>query len=400
MFRGKHILIGITGSIAAYKVALLARLLVKQGAEVKIVMTQMAKQFITPLTMATLTKNPICVDFYNPENGDWNSHVSLGLWSDLYLIAPASANTIAKMATGVADNLLLTTYLSAKCPVAIAPAMDLDMYKHPATQANLEMLRNRGDYIITPGVGELASGLEGEGRMEEPEIILTHLSRILNRDEFFSPKRVLITGGPTREKIDPVRFISNYSTGKMALSLVQALYERGACIDFVSGETKDSILLPDINVERVESAAQMYDKTISLYKEFNHDIVILCAAVADFTPVSISDKKVKRGKENYSIELKPTKDIAAEIGSLKRDGSTLIGFALETDSEVENAKGKLSRKGLDLIVLNSLKNEGAGFASDTNIISIINKSGEITNYPLKSKQEVAGDILDYIKKMD
>lgn len=398
MLKGKHILLGITGSIAAYKAASLARLLVKEGAEVKVIMTEMAKHFITPLTMATLTKNPILVEFYNPENGDWNSHVSLGLWSDLFLIAPASANTIGKMANGIADNLLLTTYLSAKCPVVVAPAMDLDMYQHPANQQNLNTLRQRGNYIIEPASGELASGLSGKGRMEEPEIILSELSRLLSPDNFFSGKKVLITGGPTREKIDPVRYISNYSSGKMATSLAKELYDRGAEVDLIAGgNIGEPLGITSVNTINVESAEQMYNAVMERYGAKEYDIVILCAAVADFTPKEINDRKVKREKDNYLLELKPTADIAASVGAIKKKGTTLVGFALETDSEIENAKSKLHRKGLDLIVLNSMNDKGAGFINDTNKITIIDNNQTITEYPLKSKREVAEDILNYIE---
>ena len=398
MLKGKHILLGITGSIAAYKAALLVRALVKQGAEVRVIMTEMAKQFITPLTMATLSKNPILVEFYNPENGDWNSHISLGMWADAYLIAPASANTIAKMATGVADNLLLTTYLSARCPVIVAPAMDVDMYLHTATQKNIETLALRGVEIIDPNAGELASGLEGKGRMAEPEEIAGYMNEFFSRKESLKDINVLINAGPTREAIDPVRYISNHSTGKMGYAIAEEFACRGAKVTLVSGPVNLFAKNPRITVRNVTTANEMYSTTLECYKE-GKDITILCAAVADFTPVHSSDLKIKREKENYNLELEPTKDIAAEIGKIKRDGSLIVGFALETNNELSNAEKKLKTKGLDAIVLNSLKDSGAGFGVNTNKISIIARGGEITHYPLKSKEQVAQDIADYIENL-
>lgn len=398
MLKGKHILLGITGSIAAYKAALLVRALVKQGAEVRVIMTEMAKQFITPLTMATLSKNPILVEFYNPENGDWNSHISLGMWADAYLIAPASANTIAKMATGVADNLLLTTYLSARCPVIVAPAMDVDMYLHTATQNNIETLALRGVKIIDPNAGELASGLEGKGRMAEPEEIAGYMNEFFSRKERLKDINVLINAGPTREAIDPVRYISNHSTGKMGYAIAEEFACRGAMVTLVSGPVNLFAKNPRITVRNVTTANEMYSTTLECYKE-GKDITILCAAVADFTPVHSSDLKIKREKENYNLELEPTKDIAAEIGKIKRSGSVIVGFALETNNELSNAEKKLKTKGLDAIVLNSLKDSGAGFGVNTNKISIIARGGEITHYPLKSKEQVARDIADYIENL-
>ena len=398
MLKGKHILLGITGSIAAYKAALLVRAFVKQGAEVRVIMTEMAKQFITPLTMATLSKNPILVEFYNPENGDWNSHISLGMWADAYLIAPASANTIAKMATGVADNLLLTTYLSARCPVIVAPAMDVDMYLHTATQKNIETLALRGVEIIDPNAGELASGLEGKGRMAEPEEIAGYMNEFFSRKESLKDINVLINAGPTREAIDPVRYISNHSTGKMGYAIAEEFACRGAKVTLVSGPVNLFAKNPRITVRNVTTANEMYSTTLECYKE-GKDITILCAAVADFTPVHSSDLKIKREKENYNLELEPTKDIAAEIGKIKRNGSLIVGFALETNNELSNAEKKLKTKGLDAIVLNSLKDSGAGFGVNTNKISIIARGGEITHYPLKSKEQVARDIADYIENL-
>ena len=394
MLKGKHIILGVTGSIAAYKAATLTRLLVKEGANVKVVMTPLAKEFITPLTMATLSKSPIMVDFYNPENGDWNSHVDLGLWADLYLIAPASANTIGKMAGGIADNLLLTTYLSAKCPVMVAPAMDLDMYKHPATQRNLKVLQSFGNIIIEPESGELASGLIGKGRMEEPERIVAFIADYFARQEDFKGKKVVVTAGPTYEKIDPVRFIGNYSSGKMGLAIAEEFAGRGAEVVLVCGPVNLKTSHPAIRRVDVESAAQMYEVTS---KEFvNSDVAVLSAAVADFTPKEKADHKIKRGKDDLLLELLPTKDIAAELGRIKTVSQLLIGFALETNDEEINALSKMQRKNLDMIVLNSLNDKGAGFSVDTNKVTILDKAGDKTVYELKTKVEVAKDIVDQI----
>ena len=394
MLKGKHIILGVTGSIAAYKAATLTRLLVKEGASVKVVMTPLAKEFITPLTMATLSKSPIMVDFYNPENGDWNSHVDLGLWADLYLIAPASANTIGKMAGGIADNLLLTTYLSAKCPVMVAPAMDLDMYKHPATQRNLKVLQSFGNIIIEPESGELASGLIGKGRMEEPERIVAFITDYFARQADFKGKKVVVTAGPTYEKIDPVRFIGNYSSGKMGLAIAEELAGRGAEVVLVCGPVNLKTSHPAIRRVDVESAAQMYEVTS---KEFvNSDVAVLSAAVADFTPKEKADHKIKRGKDDLLLELLPTKDIAAELGRIKTASQLLVGFALETNDEEMNALSKMQRKNLDMIVLNSLNDKGAGFSVDTNKVTILDKAGDKTVYELKTKVEVAKDIVDQI----
>ena len=394
MLKGKHIILGVPGSIAAYKAATLTRLLVKEGANVKVVMTPLAKEFITPLTMATLSKSPIMVDFYNPENGDWNSHVDLGLWADLYLIAPASANTIGKMAGGIADNLLLTTYLSAKCPVMVAPAMDLDMYKHPATQRNLKVLQSFGNIIIEPESGELASGLIGKGRMEEPERIVAFIADYFARQEDFKGKKVVVTAGPTYEKIDPVRFIGNYSSGKMGLAIAEEFAGRGAEVVLVCGPVNLKTSHPAIRRVDVESAAQMYEVTS---KEFvNSDVAVLSAAVADFTPKEKADHKIKRGKDDLLLELLPTKDIAAELGRIKTASQLLVGFALETNDEEVNALSKMQRKNLDMIVLNSLNDKGAGFSVDTNKVTILDKAGDKTVYELKTKVEVAKDIVDQI----
>ena len=394
MLKGKHIILGVTGSIAAYKAATLTRLLVKEGANVKVVMSPLAKEFITPLTMATLSKSPIMVDFYNPENGDWNSHVDLGLWADLYLIAPASANTIGKMAGGIADNLLLTTYLSAKCPVMVAPSMDLDMYKHPATQRNLKVLQSFGNIIIEPESGELASGLIGKGRMEEPERIVAFIADYFARQEDFKGKKVVVTAGPTYEKIDPVRFIGNYSSGKMGLAIAEEFAGRGAEVVLVCGPVNLKTSHPAIRRVDVESAAQMYEVTS---KEFvNSDVAVLSAAVADFTPKEKADHKIKRGKDDLLLELLPTKDIAAELGRIKTASQLLVGFALETNDEEVNALSKMQRKNLDMIVLNSLNDKGAGFSVDTNKVTILDKAGDKTVYELKTKVEVAKDIVDQI----
>lgn len=398
MLKGKHIILGVTGSIAAYKAASLIRLLVKEGAEVKVVMTTLAKEFITPLTLATLSKHPVMVDFYNPENGDWNSHVSLGLWADLYLVAPATANTIGKMAHGVADNLLLTTYLSAKCPVMVAPAMDLDMYRHPANLHNLEILRSYGNVIVEPESGELASGLVGKGRMVEPEDIVSFVKRFLagnNRD--LAGKKVLLTAGPTYEKIDPVRFIGNYSSGKMGFALAEEFANRGAEVVLVSGPVCLKTGNPAIRRVNVESASEMYGQVMANAE--NCDIVVSCAAVADFTPKSRAGEKIKRGKEDMLLELAPTADIAAELGKRKQPGQLFVGFALETQDETCNALLKLKKKNLDLIVLNSLCDQGAGFGGDTNKVTMIDRQERFYHYDLKSKQEVAKDIVDRVVQM-
>jgi phosphopantothenoylcysteine decarboxylase/phosphopantothenate--cysteine ligase len=388
---GKHILVGITGGISAYKVATLVRLLIKEGAEVKVVMTDVAKQFITPLTMATLSRNPVLVDFFNPENGDWNSHVELGLWADAYVIAPATANSTAKMAAGIADNLLLTTYLSAKCPVFIAPAMDLDMYRHPATQRNIEILQSHGDIIIDAETGELASGLEGKGRMAEPEAIAAYLDNYFS--ELFSGRHVLITAGPTYEKIDPVRFIGNYSSGKMGYAIAETLAQQGADVILVSGPTHLTPSHPNIRRVNVVSASEMYEECVHLFPSCN--IAVMCAAVADFTPEKQEDSKIKQ-KTDLTVSLTKTRDIAAELGLMKQDDQILAGFALETDNELYNAHEKLQSKKLDFIVLNSLNDAGSGFGVETNKITIIDSDGTEISFGLKPKKDVAKDIAAYI----
>jgi len=390
--QGKHIIVGVTGGIAAYKTAILVRELVKRGAEVKVIMTEKAKEFITPLTLATLSRNPVLVDFFDPTDGRWNSHVSLGLWADAYIIAPATANTLAKMAHGVADNLLTTTYLSARCPIFAAPAMDLDMYAHVATQENLQTLRNRGVQLIEPASGFLASGLEGKGRMAEPEVIAQFVADKLQNSQPLAGKNILITAGPTYEKIDPVRFIGNYSSGKMGYALAETCAQMGANVTLVSGPVQIKAQHPNIAVTSVESAAQMYQATTEAFP--TADVAILCAAVADFTPITKADSKIKRGDNGMSIELQPTQDIAAALGKAKQANQVLVGFALETDNEAANAAQKLARKNLDFIVLNSLNNPGTCFGYDNNQITIIDKNGQTKDYPAKSKQAVASDIVE------
>jgi phosphopantothenoylcysteine decarboxylase/phosphopantothenate--cysteine ligase len=391
---GKHILLGITGSIAAYKAAYLVRSLVKQGAEVKIVMTPLAKEFISPLTLATLAKNPILVDFFDPSNGNWNSHVQLGLWADAYVIAPATANTIGKMANGIADNLLLTTYLSAKMPVFVAPAMDLDMFQHPATQQNLDKLRANGVHIIEPASGELASGLEGKGRMEEPDKITEHLVAFFRQSQTLAGKKVLITAGPTYQKIDPVRFIGNYSSGKMGFAIAEACAECGAEVVLISGPVNLKATHPNIKRIDVESAQEMYDQAVALFPEM--DSAILSAAVADYSPKKPADKKLKRKASGLMLKLEATQDIAAELGGMKTEKQTLVGFALETNDEEKNATKKLEKKNLDYIVLNSLNNSNSCFGYDTNQISIIDAEGNKSDFPLKTKAEVAKDIVEKV----
>jgi len=396
MLQGKKIIIGVTGSIAAYKSAQIIRLLVKEGAEVKVIMTALSKEFITPLTLATLAKNAVLVDFFDPTSGAWNSHVDLGIWADAFIIAPATANTIGKMASGIADNLLLTTYLSAKCPVFIAPAMDLDMFAHPAMTRNLNTLTSIGNYVIEPSFGELASGLEGKGRMEEPENIVRYL------DDFFtakplSGKKILITAGPTYEKIDPVRFVGNYSTGKMGYALAEVCAKQGADVCLISGPVQLKTVHPNIERINVESANDMYVAVMDRF--YGMDGAILCAAVADFTPVEEAQSKLKREKENLILELKPTQDIAASVGNMKTDSQFLVGFALETNNEEANAIGKIASKNLDFIVLNSLNDKEAGFGYDTNKISIIHRSGSKHEFELKSKNDVAEDIVAEIKRI-
>ena len=391
MRKGKKIVLGITGSIAAYKSAVLARGLIKEGAEVLTVMTPAGTELITPLTMSTLTKNPVVSEFFSRKDGTWNSHVDIGLWADLMLIAPATASTIGKMAHGIADNMLITTYMSMKAPVLVAPAMDLDMYAHPATQNNLATLKSYGNIIIEPEEGELASSLVGKGRMAEPEAIIDFIKNFFSKKQSLKGKKIIITAGSTYEKIDPVRFIGNCSSGKMGYALAEECAERGADVQLISGPTSLTAFHSNITTHRVESAEEMYQKAISLYPEA--DAAILSAATADYTPVKRADEKIKHKSENLILELKPTKDIAEHLGKMKTQRQVLAGFALETNNEIENAVNKLQRKNFDFIVLNSLNDAGAGFGYDTNKISIIEKGGN-RSFGLKTKKEVAADIVD------
>ncbi|MBT3383232.1 MAG: bifunctional phosphopantothenoylcysteine decarboxylase/phosphopantothenate--cysteine ligase CoaBC [Prolixibacteraceae bacterium] len=388
----KKIILGITGSIAAYKAVFLLRLLVKEGAEVQVVITQAGKEFITPVTLSALSGKPIISEFFGANDGVWNSHVDLGLWADLMLVAPATATTIGKMANGIADNMLVTTYLSAKCPVFVAPAMDLDMFAHPSTQNNLKILQEFGNIIIDPGEGQLASGLEGKGRMEEPENILEIVIDYFERKKKLLNKTFLVTAGPTFEKIDPVRFIGNYSSGKMGYSIAEELAAQGADVILVSGPVSVFTNKKGINVIRVESADEMFSECVKHFGECNG--AVMCAAVADFTPVKAEFQKTKRGNKNWDLELQPTKDIAAALGKAKSDKQILVGFALETNDEIINAKKKLQKKKFDFIVLNSLNEFGAGFQVDTNKITIIDKNNNQQSFELKSKKEVAVDIVD------
>ena len=391
-----NIVLGITGSIAAYKACTLIRQFVKQGHEVQVVITPAGKEFITPITLSALTSKPVISDFFAQRDGTWHSHVALGLWADAMVIAPATASTIGKMANGIADNMLLTTYLSMKAPVFVAPAMDLDMWAHDATQHNLDILRQRGVAIIEPAAGELASHLVGKGRMEEPEriaqIVLEAIAR--KSSSTLNGRRILITAGPTYERIDPVRFIGNYSSGKMGIALARECARRGAIVNLVCGPVNS---YPDdrgINVVKVESAGEMWDSASSLFPA--SDAAILCAAVADFTPESVADNKIKREGNDLVLHLKPTQDIAKGLGAMKQPHQRLVGFALETNDEMSNAKAKLERKNLDFIVLNSLRDAGAGFRHDTNKITIVTREGQ-TPYPLKPKTEVAADIIDRLE---
>lgn len=396
MLENKKIVLGVTGSIAAYKACILARLLIKKGAEVQVVMTPSAKEFITPLTLATLTQKPVVSEFFDRRDGSWHSHVSLGLWADAMLVAPASASTIGKMANSIADNMLVTTYLSMKAPVFVAPAMDLDMYAHPSTQANLQKLQSYGNHIIEPGTGFLASKLEGKGRMEEPEKIVEVLEQYFAKQQKLAGKKVLITAGPTYEKIDPVRFIGNYSSGKMGFALAGVCAEQGAEVTLICGPVMLQTSHPNIKRIDVESAQQMYEAATKYFPKT--DIAILCAAVADFTPKTTADKKIKRKGDDLTIKLQPTQDIAAALGAQKKKKQVLVGFALETDNELKNAKDKMERKNLDLIVLNSLQDKGAGFRVDTNKVTIIDRHNGLTAYDTKTKREVAEDIVECIVK--
>lgn len=400
-----NIVLGITGSIAAYKACTLIRQFVKLGHEVQVVITPAGKEFITPVTLSALTSKPVISDFFAQRDGSWHSHVSLGLWADAMVIAPATASTIGKMAHGIADNMLITTYLSMKAPVFVAPAMDLDMWAHASTQDNLALLRKRGVTIIEPAEGELASHLVGKGRMEEPEriaeVVLEALSATgAEKKEdvktALSGRRVLITAGPTYERIDPVRFIGNYSSGKMGYALAEECARRGADVQLISGPVQRTTTAEGITVTPVESAQQMWEAASQCFPTC--DAAILCAAVADFTPETVADAKIKRQGDDLVLRLKPTRDIAAGLGQMKSEGQRLVGFALETNDEVAHAQDKLARKNLDFIVLNSLNDKGAGFQHDTNKVTILTRD-EVIPYPLKSKAEVARDIIDQLEKL-
>ena len=397
MLKGKHIILGITGGIAAYKCATLTRLLIKAGAEVQVIMTPNAKQFIQPLTLSTLSGKPVISEFFTANTGQWNSHVDLGLWADALIIAPATASTIGKMANGVADNMLVTTYLSAKAPVFVAPAMDLDMMRHPSTVRNLELLRSYGNHIIEPAEGELASHLIGKGRMEEPENILKVLDQFFAAKQDLAGKRVLITAGPTVEKIDPVRYISNFSSGKMGFALAEECASRGALVTLVAGPV--ALKTENDNIERIDvtTAVEMYDAVMQALP--HSDAIILCAAVADYRVANIAESKIKREKtENPVIQLTPNPDIARAVGEVKRPDQVSVGFALETDHEQINAQGKLERKNLNFIVMNSLRDKNAGFQVDTNKVTIFTDQGETIDGECKSKRAVASDIVDVLHK--
>ena len=395
MLKGKKIVLGITGSIAAYKSCLIIRELVKRGAEVQVVITPAGKEFITPITLSALTQKPVISEFFSQRDGTWHSHVTLGLWADAMLVAPCTASTLGKMANGIADNMLITTYLSMKAPVFIAPAMDLDMYAHPTTQQNMERLKGFCNHIIEPQSGFLASGLEGKGRMEEPEKIVAYL------DNFFEPrdlagKKIMITAGPTYEKIDPVRFIGNYSSGKMGFALAEECARRGAEVTLVAGPVAMKTEHPNIHRIDVESAQEMCDAATNTFPKMN--AAILCAAVADFRPEKVAEEKIKRIGQTMDIHLVPNPDIAASLGKMKHERQVLVGFALETNDEQQNAQHKLEKKNLDFIVLNSLRNEGTCFKSDENQISIISRNGQ-KDYEKKTKTEVARDIIDELAKI-
>lgn len=398
MLKGKKIVLGITGSIAAYKACLLIRQLIKRGAEVQVVITPAGKEFITPVTLSALTHKPVISEFFSQRDGTWNSHVDLGLWADAMVVAPCTASTLGKMAHGIADNMLITTYLSMKAPVFIAPAMDLDMYRHPSTQANMKTLLSYGNHIIEPESGFLASGLEGKGRMEEPEVIADRLDQFFSENSQPSPiagKKVVITAGPTYEKIDPVRFIGNYSSGKMGFAIAEECLRRGADVTVVAGPVS---LTCSSGIRRldVESCQDMYDATTSEFADA--DVAILAAAVADFRPALVADRKIKRGKDDMVITLCPTHDIAAALGASKKAGQTLVAFALETNDEEANAMRKLEKKNADFVVLNSLRNEGTCFRTDQNQIEIVSRDGK-TSYEKKSKADTASDIVDYLEKV-
>lgn len=394
MLAGKKILLGVSGSIAAYKSAVLTRLLVKEGAEVKVIMTPAAHDFITPLTLATVSKNPVLTNFVKDSTGVWNNHVDLGLWADVMVLAPASANTLAKMASGMCDNLLLAVYLSARCPVFFAPAMDLDMLQHPSTKSNIQKLTSWGNRLINPGHGELASGLVGTGRMAEPEEIRDQLTSYFNTSSTLAGKKALVTAGPTHEALDPVRFIGNNSSGKMGYAIAEELANKGANVTLVSGPTSITLSHPKISLLQVTSAEEMFQACVSHFT--SADITVLSAAVADYRPAQRADQKIKKSEDTLTIDLIKTRDIAAELGKLKKKEQFTVGFALETEHEKSNAQKKIIAKNFDLIVLNSLNDPGAGFGHDTNKITLIDKNNKATEFNLKSKKEVAKDIVNAI----
>ena len=389
--KGKHIVLGITGSIAAYKAAYLLRAFVKKGAEVQVVITPAGKEFITPVTLSALSGKPVVSEFFTANDGTWHSHVDLGLWADVMVVAPATAASIGKMAHGIADNMLITTYLSSKAPVFVAPAMDLDMFAHPTTQHNLDLLRSYGNHIIEPASGELASHLEGKGRMEEPDCIVAIIEDFFAAQQSLAKKKIMITAGPTYEKLDPVRFIGNYSSGKMGFAIAEACARAGAEVTLIAGPVSLQCTHPAIKRIDVESADQMYEASVAAFEQ--SDAAIMCAAVADYKPATCCDKKMKRSADDMTLQLVPNRDIAAALGAIKRDDQCLVGFALETNDEENNAHGKLCKKNLDFVVLNSLQNPGAGFRHDTNQITIIERNGNKTDYPCKPKSEVATDIV-------
>jgi phosphopantothenoylcysteine decarboxylase / phosphopantothenate---cysteine ligase len=395
MFQGKKILVGITGSIAAYKSILLVRELVKAGAEVKVIMTAAAKDFASPLTLSTLSKNPVLIDLF--EENSWSNHVMLGRWADAFVVAPLSCNTLAKMTHGLCDNLLLATYLSATCPVIVAPAMDEDMWHHPATKSNLRLIESNGVTVIPVTNGELASGLSGEGRMAEPETILSFIEQRFFLPSDLKDKKALISAGPTYEPIDPVRFVGNYSSGKMGMAIAEELANRGADVDLVLGPSAERTHHKNITVHHVKTASEMYDSCMTLFAKAN--IAIMCAAVADYTPAVTEEEKIKKNGENLLVELIKTKDILKSLGEIKKKGQLLVGFALETTNEKEYALSKLSKKNADMVVLNSLNDPGAGFGYDTNKITIFEKDGSERVYDQKPKQQVAKDIVDRIVNM-
>lgn len=392
MLAGKKILLGITGSIAAYKCAILTRLLIKAGAEVQVIMTHSAADFIAPLTLSTLSKKPVLTGLTTESN--WTNHVELGLWADLLIVAPATANTMAKMAHGICDSILLATYLSARCPVIVAPAMDVDMWHHATTRSNLQILQNIGVSVIPVGNGELASGLTGDGRMAEPEAIVDYLEQFSGTTQELAGKTALVTAGPTFEPIDPVRFIGNHSSGKMGVAIAESLARKGAKVHLILGPGHISTTVPGISTQKVQTSGEMFGAVSQHYPDC--DIAVLAAAVADYRPVSVAASKIKKTEAKFNIELEKTIDIASSIGKIKKPGQINVGFALETDNELENAKSKLERKNLDFIVLNSLKDEGAGFEHDTNVVTFVDKDNNIKKYELMSKKEVAGNIVDKI----